>query len=391
METKLITDWTVADICEGFHFDKREGRGLYGLRGRLTIQPEYQRHYIYGDGHKDVAVIASLLRGYPIGMFYFVRNPQGQLEVLDGQQRITSIGRFREGEFSARHGGSMFNYASLPAEARERLDSTRLIAYECQGTEAEIKEWFKTININGVPLNEQEIRNSVYSGPFVTAAKRVFSNSGDARQNKWRAYVSGDPKRQEVLATALEWVSRGPVDMYMSAHRTDTGIGELLDNFEAVIGWASATFTTQRAEMRGQPWGRFYDVYHDKAVDAVALNRRVEQLMDDDAVTNKRGVYEFALAEADGQWQPQLLQVRLFGENDRRAAYARQTRQARALGVSNCPMCAAKGERDPARVKIYGQRDMDADHVTPWSRGGATDAANCQMLCKTCNRIKGNK
>ena len=196
MKTELITDYTIADITKGFVYNEAEGKGLYGLDGALTIQPEYQRHYIYGDGKKDVAVIESILAGYPLGLIYFNRTDSGQLEVLDGQQRITSIGRFVTGKFAIKVDGREQSFSSLPAEKQELIRETRLLVYVCEGTEAEIKEWFQTINISGVPLNEQELLNAVYSGPFVTAAKAVFSNTADTRQQKWSAYVKGDIRRQ---------------------------------------------------------------------------------------------------------------------------------------------------------------------------------------------------
>lgn len=391
MNTKLITTWTVSDICSGFHFDAFEGRGLFGLDGKLTIQPEYQRHYIYGDGTRDVAVIKSLLLGYPIGIFYFVRTPEGQLEVLDGQQRITSIGRYVDGLFSVKLGEHHRHFGALPQEARQRLLSTPLVVYECEGSETEIKQWFRAININGVPLNDQEVLNSVYSGPFVTAAKRVFSNSQDARQNLWRTYVKGDPKRQEVLGVALDWVSGRKREEYLSEHRPGGDITELLGRFEAVIKWAASVFDKVRPEMRGLDWAGMYDAYHGKPLDLVKLNERVEQLMADGGVTDKRGIYPFVLAESQGEHLPQLLQVRLFGEKDKTTAYARQTAAARRRGVSNCPDCALLPATDPRHTRIYTKREMDADHVTPWSRGGATTQRNCQMLCTYHNRSKGNR
>ena len=187
---------SIADIVEGFVYNEAEGKGLYGLNGRLTIQPEYQRNYIYGDGKRDVAVIESILAGYPLGLIYFTDTDDDRLEVLDGQQRITSIGRFITGKFAIKVDGREQTFSSLAPEQQDLIRNTSLLIYTCSGSEPEIKRWFQTINIAGVPLNEQELLNAVYSGPFVTAAKAVFSNSGDSRQQKWSAYVKGDPKRQ---------------------------------------------------------------------------------------------------------------------------------------------------------------------------------------------------
>lgn len=227
----VLKQYSVAEVTQGFVYNELEAKGLFGLDGDLVIQPEYQRHYIYGDGTKDVAVIDSLLKGYPLGLIYFVDTgaPSGpRLEVLDGQQRITSVGRFVTGKFAIVRNGKEQTFSSLPQEDRERIQGSTLLVYECTGTEAEIKEWFQTINITGIPLNKQELRNAIYSGPFVTAAKGEFSNSGNALQQKWGHFVQGDPKRQQVLEVALEWAasSKGQsVDGYMATHRTDTGIG----------------------------------------------------------------------------------------------------------------------------------------------------------------------
>lgn len=198
MKTTLHTEWTVADICKGFTYNELEGKGLFGLDGRLTIQPEYQRHYIYNDGKRDVAVIDSLLKGYPIGLIYFNCTSDGRFEVLDGQQRITSFGRFVTGKFAIIYGGREEYFSGLPIEEQQKIMQSPLLVYECEGEEREIKEWFKTINITGIPLNEQELRNAIYSGEFVTAAKRVFSNSQNAEVQKWSHYVKGDVKRQAI-------------------------------------------------------------------------------------------------------------------------------------------------------------------------------------------------
>lgn len=205
MNTKLHTEWTVADICDGFVYNELEGKGLFGMGGQLTIQPEYQRNYIYADGKKDVAVIDSVLKGYPLGVIYFNRTADGRFEVLDGQQRITSLGRFFNGKLGIKdENGLPQSIGSLPKEKREKFLNAKLLIYECEGTETEIKEWFKTINIAGVPLNHQELLNAVYSGPFVTAAKEVFSNSQSAKVQMWSAYVAGAVNRQNFLATALD-------------------------------------------------------------------------------------------------------------------------------------------------------------------------------------------
>ena len=391
MKTELITDYTIADITKGFVYNEAEGKGLYGLDGALTIQPEYQRHYIYGDGKKDVAVIESILAGYPLGLIYFNRTDSGQLEVLDGQQRITSIGRFVTGKFAIKVDGREQSFSSLPAEKQELIRETRLLVYVCEGTEAEIKEWFQTINISGVPLNEQELLNAVYSGPFVTAAKAVFSNTADTRQQKWSAYVKGDIRRQEVLAVALKWIATAQglpnPSAYMAAHRRDENAAELIAYFISVIDWVSTVFDRiPDKEMRGLEWGDLYERFHTQPYRARAVNARVDALRVDGAVHNARGVYEYVLG---GEEHPELLQIRMFDDRIRKAVYERQKADAEVRGVSNCPLCAVGTNAN--KTKIYAMKEMDADHVTAWSKGGATDESNCEMLCITHNRAKGNR
>ena len=387
MKTTLLTDLTVAELCEGFVYNEYEGKGLFGWGGKLVIQPEYQRNYIYADGKRDVAVIDSLLKGYPIGLLYFVKTGDGRYEVLDGQQRITSIGRFLTEKFAHPDAdGHERNFTSLPADKKARLLGTRLTVYVCEGEESEIKEWFKTINIAGIPLNEQELLNAIYSGPFVTAAKAEFSNSAKPLLQKWKAYVKGNEKRQEILAEALRWVSRGGIDGYMAQHRFDGDIAELKTYFGTVIDWAGTVFKGVEDEMCGLDWGRLYETYHAEAYDPEAVWARVEALYADECVRNRRGIFEFVLG---GGREPRLLDVRVFDPKETKAVYAKQTAEAERKGVSNCPLCAVGHEANARRIWKFSE--MDADHVTAWSKGGTTDLSNCQMLCKTHNRAKGNR
>jgi hypothetical protein len=383
-----LKQYTVKDVTEGFVYNEFEGKGLYGLAGTLVIQPEYQRNYIYGDGKKDVAVIDSLIKGYPLGLIYF-NNGEASLEVLDGQQRITSIGRFVTGKFAIKRDGKEQTFSSLPQEDRDKILGSDLLVYVCDGTESEIKEWFQTINISGVPLNKQELLNAVYSGPFVTAAKAVFSNSGNALQQKWASYVKGDPKRQEVLEIALSWIAASKdvtIDRYMADHRHDKDIDELKNYFTSVIDWVGSVFTRPPdKEMRGLEWGQLYEEHHNTAYNAAAIEARLVELRGDPAVHSSKGIYEFLLG---GEKQTQLLNVRLFDEKIKRQTYQQQTSDAEAAGKSNCPLCAV-GHSANAK-KIWLLKDMDADHVSAWSKGGSTDISNCEMLCVPHNRAKGN-
>lgn len=388
MKTTLHTEWTVADICDGFVYNELEARGLFGMGGRLTIQPEYQRNYIYADGKKDVAVIDSLLKEYPLGLLYFNKTHTGQLEVLDGQQRITSFGRFVTDKFAVIHNGRETYFSGLDEYEQEKILKAKLVIYVCEGPEPEIKEWFKIINIAGVELKEQEIRNAVHSGPFVTAAKAIFSNSQNANIQKWSHYIKGDVKRQQFLERALDYVSSAnnmSIDAYMSLHRQDETIVELVNYFNSVIDWVSALFDTTDSAA-GLQWGRLYEAYHLKPYDKTELNNRVNELMQDETIRMRSGIYEFVLGE---EQHPELLQVRIFEESTKKIVYKKQTEEARTRGKSNCPLCAIG--HDSNASKIWKLSDMDADHVTAWSRGGATTAENCQMLCKTHNRAKGNR
>lgn len=387
METTLRIDITVKDICDGFEYNEYEGKGLFGLSNKLTIQPEYQRNYIYADGKKDVAVIESILKKYPLGLLYFNKVSDDNLEVLDGQQRITSFGRFVKGLFPIIDENGMQQYFSgIAANLQRRILETRLLIYECEGEESEIKQWFKTINIAGVPLNPQEINNAIYSGPFVTLGKAEFSNSQNANIQKWSAYISGSALRQDFLERALQWVSKGNADGYMSSHRFDTNIIELKNYFNSVIEWVSTTFIDVENEMRGLEWGRLYEQYHKVSYDSEKVSKEVKKLYGDSFVKNRRGIFEYLLG---GSVDIKLLDVRVFEDATKKSVYAKQTTEAESKGVSNCSYCAIGHEGNKA--KIWKLVDMDADHVAAWSKGGATDIKNCEMLCKSHNRAKGNR
>ena len=386
MKTTLRTDITVKDICEGFVYNELEGRGLFGLKSKLTIQPEYQRNYIYADGKKDVAVIDSVLKGYPLGLIYF--NQVGdRYEVLDGQQRITSLGRFVTHKLAIKDKSGMEQYIDgLNAEDREKVLNTRLLIYVCEGTESEIKDWFQTINIVGVALNNQEKLNAIYSGPFVTALKEEFSNSQNANIQKWSAYVSGSANRQDYLERALQWVSQGNVEAYMSLHRQDKDITPVKTYFNSVIDWVSSVFSDVLPQMRGLEWGRLYELYHKTPYSRDAVSQRVHELMGDPFVTNQKGIFEYILG---GEQDASLLNIRVFDKATINRVYTKQTQAAKEKGVSNCPDCALQHGNNGTR--IYKLNEMEADHVTAWSKGGSTDESNCQMLCRHHNRSKGNK
>lgn len=388
MITKL-KQYTIREVIDGFVYNELEGKGLFGLAGKLTIQPEYQRNYIYASdgGKREQAVIESLLKEYPIGLLYFNKVGDDKFEVLDGQQRITSIGRFVAGKFAVKDANGHEQYFSGMAESqREKIISASLLVYVCSGDEPEIKDWFKTINISGVPLTPQEILNAVYSGTFVTLAREEFSNSNNSLVQKWNAYIAGDIKRQAYLECALDWVSHNAIDNYMSKHRHDHDIAELKSHFTKVIDWVSVVFTDVESEMRGLEWDRLYETYHKQTYSPVEVSAQVHKLLGDYVVKDRRGVFEFILG---GSVDTRLLNVRMFDEPTKKIVYVKQTETAQAKGESNCPLCSMG--HDANKSKIWSLSEMDADHVAAWSKGGATSAKNCQMLCKTHNRAKGNR
>ena len=317
MKTTLRTDITVKAICEGFIYNELEGKGLFGFFGKLTIQPEYQRNYIYADGKRDVAVIESILKGYPLGLIYFNKVSSENLEVLDGQQRITSFGRYVTNKFAVKDENGLEQYFSGIATDKQKIIlDTQLLIYECEGTESEIKEWFKTINIAGVPLNDQEMKNAIYSGPFVTLGKEEFSNSQNANIQKWSAYVSGNAIRQQFLECALDWVSKGHIDDYMSQHRYDSNIKQLKAYFNSVIDWISGVFIDVEDEMCGLEWGRLYETYHKTAYNPKIILEKIKELYADPYVKNRKGVFEFVLG---GSTDTKLLDIRVFDDATKKA------------------------------------------------------------------------
>lgn len=394
MKTKLRTDLTIRQICEGFQYSESEEKGLFGWGGKLTIQPEYQRNYIYANGKDDAAVVDSLLKGYPIGLIYFVETEKDKYEILDGQQRITSIGRYVTNKFAWIDENDIpYKFESLPKDKQDKIYNTELTIYICSGEESEIKEWFKTINIAGKPLNNQELLNSIYSGPFITKAKEVFSNSQNSNLHKWLSYMKVEVKRQGLLEVALSWVSKdwekdGNLEKYMADHRHDDNINELISYFNDVINWVSTIFIDVKDEMQYVNWGKMYEKYHKNPYNSNEISKKLNELYSDYFVNDKKGCYEYILKGCK-QEDTKLLNIRLFDEPTKKAVYEKQTQIAKIKNISNCPMCVIEDLSN--KTKIWDYKDMDADHVTAWSKGGATDISNCQMLCRTHNHIKGNR
>ena len=394
MTAELVTDITIGQLCENFTYNKREERGVYGLNNRLIIQPEYQRNYIYESQKRDVAVIESILKKYPIGLFYFNKREDGMLEVLDGQQRITSIGRFAIGKLEIIGEDKVpMDINALSDEDRQDFFNTPILVYICKGTRADIRKWFETINKAGVDLEKQELWNAVYSGPFVSEAKKVFSNTSNPQIQMWSHFIKGDVRRQAYLNTALKWVSHSykekdedvVVRKYMQDHCHDTNIRELQEFFDAVIDWIDQHFDIVHDEMNQVNWGKLYDDYQNNPKPD---QDRIEELFDDPFIPSgaKKNIYEYVLG---GEKDKQLLNIRIFNDAVKKIAYSRQTEKAKSLGISNCPDCACGDNQN--KTRIWTLKEMEADHVTAWSKGGETTVDNCEMLCKRHNRLKGNR
>lgn len=357
---------TVRELVDGYRNGDEEG--VVGYGGRLDIRPKYQREFVYKDAQRN-AVVGSVMGGFPLSVFYWCVTGEGTYEVLDGQQRTISICEFVAGSFSVTDG---MYFANLPDNLQERFLDYELMVYVCDGTASEKLDWFKVINIAGEKLTDQELRNAVYAGSWVSDAKRYFSKTGCAASAVARDYLKGSSIRQEYLQTALSWAADAEgcsIEDYMARHQHDASAQPLWSYFRSVIDWVQATFTVKRArEMRGVPWGPLYNRNRDRRdLDPAGVEEQVRRLMGDPDVTRKAGIYEYVL-EGDER----KLSIRQFNARERRAAYERQG------GV-----CAACGERCELS-------EMHADHIKPWSKGGATVPENCQMLCRDCNLKKSN-
>ncbi len=336
--------------------------GVVGYDGKLDIRPKYQREFVYDDEKRN-AVIDTINKGFPLNIMYWVKNSEDSYEVLDGQQRIISFCQYVNGDFSIDNRA----FHNLTKDEQEKILDYECMIYFCEGTDKEKLDWFKIINIAGVKLTNQELRNAVYTGPWLSDAKIKFSKPGCAAYLLAKDYVKGSPIRQEFLETAIDWISDGKIEKYMSENQLSPNANELWTFFKNVIEWIKITFIKYRSEMKGLKWGLLYKENHDNYLDTSELERRISKLMMDDDVTNKRGIYSYIF---DGK--ESHLNIRTFTENQRREAYERQK------GI--CPICKKKFEL----------KEMQADHITPWSKGGKTNSDNCQMLCADDNRRKSN-
>lgn len=356
---------TVREVWEGFKDDAEEGVCGYG--GKLDIRPKYQREFIYKDDQRD-AVIDTVRKGFPLNVMYWVKNPDGRFELLDGQQRTLSVCKYVNGDFSVDIEGTRLAFHNLTDDRQKQILDYELMVYFCEGTDSEKLDWFRIVNIAGVRLEEQELRNAVYTGPWLTDAKRHFSKTGCVAYKLGSRYLAGSAIRQDYLETAIRWLSGGKIEEYMSRHQHDPDATELWLYFQSVINWVEAVFTKYRKEMQGVEWGDFYNRFKDKTFDARKLEKRIAELMEDDEVTCKKGIYAYVLTGEE-----KSLSIRAFTSSQKRSAYERQK------GI--CAKCK----------KHFEIEEMEGDHITPWHEGGKTVKENCQMLCKKCNREKSGK
>lgn len=379
---------TVRDLVEDYEDNDELGVRAYG--GRLDVRPPYQREFVYKDKQRD-AVLETLRRDFPLNVMYWavIDDPGDdgvEYEIIDGQQRTISICQYVEGDFSIEIDGHQMAFHNLQDDQQEQILNYELMVYLCQGTDSEKLDWFKTINIAGEELTDQELRNAVYHGPWVSAAKRYFSKTGCPAYAIASDYMTGSPIRQDYLETAIQWLNDGKVDEYMRDHQHDSNANALWLYFKGVVDWVETTFTKKRKQMKNVKWGPLYNQYKKASFDPAKLEERVATLMADVDVKDKRGIYEFLLG---GEKDTRLLDVRVFDDKTKLAAYGQQTKVAESNGTSNCPMCA--GGTNNNATRIYEIEEMDADHVTAWSKGGPSDLSNCEMLCVPHNRSKGNR
>ncbi|WP_147915211.1 HNH endonuclease family protein [Ruania zhangjianzhongii] len=367
---------TVGEVAAGFVDNQEEGVVAYD--GLLNVRPPYQREFVYKTTQRDL-VINTIRNGYPLNVMYWAQNDDGTIEVLDGQQRTISFCQYVAEHFSVDVDGNPKGFHNLSPTQRQQILDYELMVYLCEGTEEEKLAWFEIVNIAGETLTEQELRNAIYTGPWLAHAKRIFSRPGGPAYQLASKYVTGSPIRQELLEKAIDWVSPGQIKDYMQVHQHDPDAQELWDHFQAVIDWVMATFSVYRGkEMKRVDWGDLFRRFGETEYDPDAMEARVSELMQDLDVDSHPGIYEYVL---DGD--ERHLKIRKFDDRQRREAYERQ----RGL-CANGDRCKTPGNSDGK--KKFGIEEMDADHIVPWSKGGRTIPENCQMLCVACNRSKGD-
>ena len=365
MKIELL-EVTIRDLTEGYKDSFEEGVKAYG--GKLDVRPPYQREFVYKDKQRD-AVIETVMKGFPLNVMYWATRADGTFEVIDGQQRTISLCQYVDGDYSVERGGNRVAFFNLKDEPQNELLDYPLTVYVCSGTEQDKLDWFTTINIAGERLTEQELRNAVYAGPWVSSARRYFSKTGCPAYQLGQDYLSGSPIRQDFLQTTLDWISKGQIKEYMSRHQQDADAKPLWEYLKEVLTWVERTFPKKRKDlMRGVSWGHLYNDHKDKILDPNQLENEIGRLIADDEVKSQSGIYAYLLTG-----QERHLNLRAFTLNQKQRAYERQK------GI--CPVCK----------KEYQLTEMEGDHITPWHEGGKTTDANLQMLCKDDNRRKSGK
>lgn len=352
---------TVRELTEDYE-DNEEG-GVFGFGGKLDIRPPYQREFIYKDKQRD-AVIDTVKKNFPLNTMYWAVQENGNFEVIDGQQRTISVCQYVNGDFAFEN----LYFHNLQDNEKEQILNYELTVYLCSGTDSEKLEWFKTINIAGEELTDQELRNAVYSGSWVSDAKRYFSKNGCPAYGLGGDYLSGSAIRQDYLETTIKWINNGEIESYMAKNQHEPNANELWLYFQSVINWVQAVFPNYRREMKGIDWGLLYNEFKDQKFDSAKLEKQIKSLMLDDDVTKKKGIYQYLLTNKE-----KYLNIRSFTKNQKREAYERQD------GI--CSDCKEHFELS----------EMEADHITPWHEGGKTSTENCQMLCREDNRRKSGK
>ncbi len=355
----------IKDLVAGYTNNKETG-SVTGLSGGLNIRPPYQREFIYKDKQRN-AVIHTVLKSFPLNTFYWSKNNDNTYEVLDGQQRTISICDYVSGSYFVPINGNNRGFINLSQEEKNQILNYELFVYICEGTEQQKLDWFQVINIAGEKLTDQELRNAVYTGPFLSDAKNKFSKPNGEAYHLAKEFLKGSPIRQEYLETALKWISNDKIDDYMAAHQFDFNADELWIYFSRVIAWVKTTFPNYRKEMKGIEWGLLYNEYKDAILDPVLLEQRIKTLMMDEDVTNRRGIYVYLLKNEE-----RYLSLRKFSDIDKRRKYEEQNGR-----------CAISG-------KELDFDDMQGDHIRPWSRGGKTVYENLQMISRYENQVKSD-
>lgn len=359
-----LREITIRELANGYE-DNAEN-GVFGYGGKLDIRPPYQREFIYKEKQRD-AVINTVTQNFPLNVMYWAKHEDGTFEVIDGQQRTISICQYINGDFAF----DMRYFHNLQVDEQEQILNYCLMVYVCSGTDSEKLQWFKTINIAGEKLTEQELRNAVYSGSWVSDAKRYFSKNGCAASQIANDYINGSAIRQDFLETAISWISDGNIESHMANHQNDASAAPLWQFFQSVIIWIETSFKPNKERkkiMKWVDWGTLYKKFKGRIFDVAEIDKEVRKLILDDDVTKKTGIYPYILTRKEN-----YLSIRAFSEAQKLAAYEQQ------LGV--CPICH----------KHFGITEMEADHITPWHAGGRTIAENCQMVCRECNRRKSGK